>query len=40
MYEERTRRAVEETIKWLQASKPGKPGGDLADPPKPKDEKK
>ena len=34
MQEEQTRKGVSETIKWLQASKPGKPGGDLADPPK------
>jgi hypothetical protein len=34
MQEEQTRKGVSETIKWLQASRPGKPGGDLADPPK------
>ena len=36
MLEEQTRMGITKTIEWLTASKPGKPGGDLADPPKPK----
>jgi hypothetical protein len=31
--EEQTRKGIEETIKWIRASKEGKPGGDLANPP-------
>jgi hypothetical protein len=31
--EEQTRRGIAETIKWIRASKEGKPGGDLANAP-------
>jgi hypothetical protein len=31
--EGQTRKGIEETIKWIRASKEGQPGGDLANPP-------
>jgi len=40
LQEEQTRKTVADTVKWITASREGKPGGDLADPPKKEPEKK